>query len=138
MPKSLKASLLVSVAPFVFALGVSAAAQEETKPAEQPAAEQPAAEEVKDERVVVTAAKRAQYAQDVPASIAAIGGADIARKGINELSDYITAVPGISYDFSQGPTGARGRQTVGIRGFGRRHDQADHQSARSVALRVRA
>lgn len=119
MPKSLKASLLVSVAPFVFALGVSAAAQEETKPAEQPAAEQPAAEEVKDERVVVTAAKRAQYAQDVPASIAAIGGADIARKGINELSDYITAVPGISYDFSQGPTGARGRQTVGIRGLSR-------------------
>lgn len=69
--------------------------------------------------VVVTAQRRKQPIQDVPESVAAITGPQIRREELKSLADYLTAVPGITYDQSQGPAGAYGRQTIGIRGVQR-------------------
>ena len=71
------------------------------------------------EEIIVTAQKREQALQDVPGSIAALAETTIERMAIDEFKDYITAIPGISFSFAQGPNGARGRRTVGIRGVQR-------------------
>jgi iron complex outermembrane recepter protein len=78
--------------------------------------------------IVVTAQRRAQPIQDVPESISAITGRGLQEEDLKSLSGYLTAVPGITYDQSQGPTGVYGRQTVGIRGV-QRFDYATDNTA---------
>ena len=49
------------------------------------------------EEIVVTATKRAASLQDVPMSISALGGDEIARRGLDEMDDYLRAVPGTAF-----------------------------------------
>ncbi len=49
------------------------------------------------EEVVVTAQKRTQRLQDVPASISALSGELLARKGADSFQAYLNAVPSVSY-----------------------------------------
>jgi outer membrane receptor protein involved in Fe transport len=46
--------------------------------------------------VVVTATKRTENIQNVPASITALQGQDLAREGFVKLEDYVAQVPGLS------------------------------------------
>lgn len=69
--------------------------------------------------IVVTAQRREERMQDVPLSIAALDSAAIEKAGIQDFADYATTVPGISFDYGQGPSGSRGRFTAGIRGVQR-------------------
>jgi outer membrane receptor protein involved in Fe transport len=71
------------------------------------------------EEVLVTARRREESLQDVAASIVALGETSLDRLNIKEFSDYVTQVPGISTEFGEGPTGFRGKRTVGIRGVQR-------------------
>lgn len=62
--------------------------------------------------IVVTAQKRDQFAIDVPLSITAVTGADIAKRGASSIEDLQYSVPGISItEFSPG------QQRVQIRGI---------------------
>jgi len=48
------------------------------------------------ETVVVTAQKREELLQDVPASISVLGGEQVENLSLNSLSDFATYVPGFA------------------------------------------
>ena len=50
------------------------------------------------EEIVVTARKRDESLLDIPLSLAAFTAEDIERAGYSNISDLITAVPGVSYE----------------------------------------
>ena len=52
--------------------------------------------EAKLDTITITATRREGVAQDIPINVAAIGGAQIEKQGITELSDLIAVVPGIN------------------------------------------
>ena len=54
--------------------------------------------------IVVTAQKRAQNLQDVPAAVSAIGGDALEARGINETSDLMGAVPSLQISTPYGKT----------------------------------
>ncbi|GAB3278729.1 TonB-dependent receptor [Parahaliea aestuarii] len=66
------------------------------------------------EEVVVTAQKREQSMQDVPISVAAVSGAELESRNINEISDLSRVVAGFS--FGEGTSDA-GRNIL-VRGVG--------------------
>jgi iron complex outermembrane receptor protein len=66
------------------------------------------------EEIVVTAQKREQSLQDVPLSIAAVGGETLESRNITEISQLQTATPNFSYSGSNNPRGAG----ITIRGIG--------------------
>ena len=80
--------LMSSSALALVAFGSSVSAQEAT--------EASGADEARQKTVYVTATRREGTVQDVPINIAAVGGADIAEQGIEELADLISVVPGIN------------------------------------------
>ncbi len=49
-----------------------------------------------EDRIVVTATRRAESIQDIPLNIAAVGGEQIEEQGLTELSDLLRYVPGIN------------------------------------------
>jgi iron complex outermembrane receptor protein len=81
------------------------------------------------EEVVVTAERRSQSIQDVPLSVAAIGGDDITVGKIADLNDIAFAVPGVS--FNQFNTG---EPRFYIRGIGNSSDSAASDQAVGVFL----
>ena len=60
-----------------------------------PALAQPDSEPGED-KIIVTATRRAETVQDVPINIAAVGGEQIEQQGFDELSDVLSYVPGIN------------------------------------------
>ncbi|MEH6583157.1 MAG: TonB-dependent receptor [Halioglobus sp.] len=64
------------------------------------------------EEVVVTATKRVESLQDVPMSISAISGENIARLGASDFTDLATTVPSLSMR-----TAGPGRTKLNIRGI---------------------
>jgi len=77
-------------------------------------ADQPASSGASElEQITVTATKRAESLQDVPASLSAISAVALERQGITQFSDYMGLVPGLS-DFSGG---AEGHGMVILRGL---------------------
>lgn len=65
------------------------------------------------EEVFVTAQKRAESIWDVPASVSAIGAAQLERLGAIQLTDYAGYVPGLAVDNG----GAPGLNTITLRGI---------------------
>lgn len=63
--------------------------------------------------LVVTAQRREQNLQEVPATIAAVSSEDLTEKGVTSSEDLEALVPGLQ--FGQNPTG---NQSVTIRGIG--------------------
>lgn len=81
------------------------------------------------EEVVVTAQRRAQNIQDVPLSIAAIGGTDVGTGKITGLDDIAANVPGVAFtEFNVGEA------NVYIRGIGNSSDSAASDQAVGVFL----
>ncbi|MEJ8566466.1 TonB-dependent receptor [Elongatibacter sediminis] len=48
------------------------------------------------EEIVVTATKREANIQDIPASITALGGLEIERRGLVSMDDYLSTIPGVN------------------------------------------
>jgi outer membrane receptor protein involved in Fe transport len=63
--------------------------------------------------ILVTAQKREQDVQDVPASISVVGGEDLVRSGAVQLSDFAAYVPGLHGENRGTPGGSR----VALRGI---------------------
>lgn len=73
----------------------------------QDAAETSAAADAGIQEIVVTARKRAESITDVPLAIAAITETELARAGIEDLSDIAAATPGLSFQsFNGGALGS--------------------------------
>nr|WP_047169573.1 TonB-dependent receptor [Sphingomonas sp. Y57] len=73
----------------------------------------PPADDAYSGEIVVTAQKRSERLSDVPLSITAATGADIARRGINSTADLAKVVPGFTYQLSN-----YGTPVFTIRGIG--------------------
>lgn len=82
-----------------------------TEPAADEAPEGPRLEDI-----TVTATKREQSVREIPATINALHGEDLEKMGARELQDYITLVPGITLQDSEGSNGSTRKLTV--RGVG--------------------
>lgn len=67
-----------------------------------------------DEEIVVTASKRNQFLHEVPFSMQAFGGEELADANIRDLSELITFVPGASEGFSR----TVGKREFNLRGTG--------------------
>ena len=63
------------------------------------------------EEITVTASKRSENLQEVPTSISAITGDNLAEMGALDLDDYIRSLPGVQFQ-NEGP----GRNKLSIRG----------------------
>ncbi len=81
------------------ALAVPAHAQDAASQGEKPEAQEGGLE-----TIVVTAQKREQNLQDVPAAVSAIGGADLQSRGITETSDLVGAIPSLQVTTPYGRT----------------------------------
>jgi iron complex outermembrane recepter protein len=78
--------------------------------------------------IIVTAQKRAENIQDVPAAITAITGESIQQQGITQFSDYMALVPSLE----QNSNGAPGHGTVLLRGL----STGSQQTAATVAYLI--
>lgn len=69
------------------------------------------------DEVVVTAQKRTERLQDVPLSVSAVSGAEIAAKGVTSLEDLQYSIPGLSMaSFGPGQENIQVRGVAGILG----------------------
>jgi len=75
--------------------------------------------------VIVTATKRDEKAQDVPAAISTLGSPEIQKLGIQSFRDYEDLVPGLS----QRDEGAPGIGTVILRGLNTGAEQSSNTAA---------
>ena len=81
------------------------------------------------EEVLVTAEKRSENIQDVPLSVAAIGGNDIKVGKVTGLNDIAMKVPGVAFNqFNVG------EPRIYIRGIGNSSDSAASDQAVGVFL----
>ncbi len=69
-------------------------------------------EELELEEIIVTAGRRSQSLQDVPAAVVAISPDNYKFKGLQQLEDVLNYVPGIEYT----EVGTPGRGTIAARG----------------------
>ncbi|MEQ1868170.1 MAG: TonB-dependent receptor plug domain-containing protein, partial [Micropepsaceae bacterium] len=76
---------------------------------------QPATDQSKVEKVVVTAQRRVQNAQDVPGTVTAIGSKNIKGLGIDSSDKIAEFVPGVTISL---PSGQGNQPIIAIRGVG--------------------
>ena len=72
----------------------------------------PAGPEFASSDIIVTATKRGERLQDVPAAITAIGGDDLQKRGLTNIEAIATQVPGLNFGQHAGAT------QIAIRGVG--------------------
>ena len=101
---NIKKGLLASASAFLFGAGGHAAAQDDVAAA---------ANGGERDTIIVTATKRSQDVQDVPASIAVISSDDITRRSLVSMGDYLNSIPGVTF-IDSGP----GLNQAVIRGIG--------------------
>ncbi|KQS04960.1 hypothetical protein ASG11_12445 [Sphingomonas sp. Leaf357] len=82
---------LLTGAAFVALLPVAAVAQDATAAQATPTSDTSDTAEI-----VVTAQKRSERLQDVPASVSVVSATDLTKQGVVRFSDYATRVPGLS------------------------------------------
>lgn len=73
------------------------------------------------EEVIVTARRREERLQDIPSSITAFSSDDILRNNINDITDYFSKTPNVSFTES----GTRGERSISIRGVSNIGGQAN-------------
>jgi len=88
-----KRALLAGVAIATFCPGI-ASAQDTPSPAR--ADQIPTSDTTDAPDIVVTAQKRSERLQDVPASVSVVSAGDLTKQGAVRFSDYATRVPGLS------------------------------------------
>jgi iron complex outermembrane recepter protein len=110
--KCIRAALLGSACPLLFAVPVEAQAHEATPRAEeagQAGSSAPAAGDVSE--IIVTAQRRSGRLIDAPQSVSVLSGNDLARLGATQLSEFADAVPALQFS-----TQGVGKSTVSLRG----------------------
>ena len=112
-----------AVAVMVPAIAVAASAQ-----AQDAAMEAALADEAADNEIVVTALKRSQSLQDVPASISAVSGDDLSAQGLSDIRDLAKVIPNLNWGEHFGTT------LITIRGAGSNVDSGATEP--TVALYV--
>lgn len=117
----LKAAAAIAMIP-AFAVAASAQAQHAASEAA------PVEETTENAEIVVTALKRSQSLQDVPASISAISGDDLAAQGLSDLRDIAKVIPNLNWGEHFGTT------LITIRGAGSNVDSGATEP--TVALYV--
>lgn len=63
----------------------------------QSSAVDPQAGAIAEGEIVVTALRREQRLQDVPAALSVLSADDLKAKGVSDLRDYLTTVPGVNF-----------------------------------------
>ena len=101
MRKALKRWALLAASAISCAAG-PAEAQDSTQPGSSGAAGSDG-----EQLIVVTAQKREEDVQDVPASISVVGGQDLVQAGAAQISDFAGYVPGLHGENRGTPGGAR-------------------------------
>ena len=89
------------------------------------------AEPVALEEIIVTATKRQELLQDIPTSIRAFSGEELARLGANSIEDYAAVTPGLQL------VGVRNSAQVNMRGVTTgpvNHDQSEIQETVGIYL----
>jgi outer membrane receptor protein involved in Fe transport len=81
------------------------------------------------EEIIVTARKQAERLQDVPITITALTGTDIANSGIEGLRDYAAGLPGV-FVIDRGP----GQQQLAMRGIVDPTNPAQPENRETVSL----
>ncbi len=89
----------------------SLAAAQSTTPSPQQSVPEASGEEVSTADIVVTAQKRSERLSEVPLSITAATGEQLANAGVTDTSQLVKVVPGFTYQLSQ-----YGTPVFGIRG----------------------
>ncbi len=105
---------LLAGSSLVFAVPSAAnAAQAPAQPVQVPAANPtPPSDTPQGSEIIVTAQKRSQRLQDVPASVSVVSTRDLTKEGIVKFTDYATRVPGMSVSSVRG-----GQTQVTLRGI---------------------
>ncbi len=67
------------------------------------------------EEIIVTATKRSESLQDVPISVSAISGEDLADRGITEFFEYAVSIPNLS--FGAATDGILSGRAISLRGI---------------------
>jgi outer membrane receptor protein involved in Fe transport len=100
--------------------GLSGSASADPSPADSPPAPPPAPAQVAQaapsgglETVIVTAEKRSETVKEIPFSISAISGADLADNNIENVEDITRSIPNISFGAGAGT----GRDIITMRGI---------------------
>lgn len=79
----------------------------EDPPPEAPEAEAESGRPVVEEQIVVTATRREEELQQVPAAISVVGAEEIARRGTTSRGQELVGVPGVKFDsFNEGTYGS--------------------------------
>lgn len=81
-------------------LATAAGVQAQTAPAPAAAASAPVSEAPKLERVEVTAQRRLEPLQDIPAAVNSLSAKQIESRGITSTADFVAAIPNMSFDAS--------------------------------------
>ena len=85
--------------------------------------------DMKLQTVTVTAQKRTENLQDVPASLQVLGGSELDAQGVSNFEDYVALLPSVSFA-GQGP----GNSQVFMRGISSGGDGNKSGSSPSVAV----
>ncbi|SEH19231.1 iron complex outermembrane recepter protein [Sphingopyxis sp. YR583] len=119
-------SMLKAAAAVVFVPGIAVASPVQAQDAAPTTA--PVDETSGDGDIVVTALKRSQSLQDVPASISAVSGDDLSAKGLSDIRDIAKVIPNLNWGEHFGTT------LITIRGAGSNVDSGATEP--TVALYV--
>jgi outer membrane receptor protein involved in Fe transport len=95
------------------AIAIPQLAQAQTAPAPAPTPTPSSAQDDQSADIVVTALKREQSLQSVPAAVQAFSGATLEKTGVNDVSRLVDFVPGASVVSRSAP----GFETIQIRGI---------------------
>ena len=79
---------------------------------QEPASDNTGVEDFTLEEVIVTARRRQENLQDIPASITAFTSEDLLRNNIDDIKDYFSKTPNVSFT----EAGTRGERSISIRG----------------------
>jgi outer membrane receptor protein involved in Fe transport len=105
-----RSAMFASAAVLALAIGTPAAAQ--TQPAASPPGNQNA-DDLNLQEIIVTAQKRAENVQDVPASVSVVGEQQLKNLQVTQLADIAAYVPGFQVDSGGSP----GQTTITLRGI---------------------
>jgi iron complex outermembrane receptor protein len=100
MGKKLRLSLYAGAGALALSFAATAAAEAQTTPAAAPTAAPASDGGTTTEEIVVTAQKRSEKLQDVPISISAVTGPQLAKIGVTQVSQLQLAVPALRLNYS--------------------------------------
>ena len=110
-----KKTLLASMVGAALAAMAGQACAQAEAPGEKPAVKQEEKQEaMKVEQVIVTATRREQFLQDVPASVTAMSGKTVEKSNFRELTDIQYLAPNVAFSATNPVSNGGGYQIRGV------------------------